>query len=119
MSLDTKFLEEQRHRLNDHKHGLLSELRSIGRPTAQDKENFVPIVDDIGTEEGEQAIEAEQLEISSSVEPALEDDLRDVDDALQKIEDGDYGICEDCGREIPRERLLALPQARLCMDCQE
>lgn len=40
-----------------------------------------------------------------------------VEDALQRIEDGTYGICEDCGKPIPIARLDALPYVTLCVEC--
>ena len=46
----------------------------------------------------------------------LEAMLRDVDRALQKIEEGTYGICDRCGRLIPEERLDARPWSVLCVE---
>jgi DnaK suppressor protein len=43
--------------------------------------------------------------------------LGDVDRALEKIEDGTYGICDRCGRLIPEERLDARPWSVRCVDC--
>ena len=45
--------------------------------------------------------------------------LYELEDALKKIEDGTFGICEDCKSLITRVRLKAVPQARLCVKCQE
>lgn len=45
--------------------------------------------------------------------------LYELDDALKKIEDGTFGICEGCKSLISRTRLKAIPQARLCLKCQE
>ena len=45
--------------------------------------------------------------------------LYELNDALKRIEDGTFGICEDCKRLIAKVRLKALPQARLCVKCQE
>lgn len=42
--------------------------------------------------------------------------LREIDDALQRIEDGIYGICEGTGKPIPKARLKAQPWARYCVD---
>lgn len=44
--------------------------------------------------------------------------VRDIRIALAKIEDGSYGICEECEEEIAPRRLAAVPTARLCVDCQ-
>ena len=43
--------------------------------------------------------------------------LKQIDEALAKIENGTYGICEECGEEIPVARLKILPFAKLCIDC--
>ena len=45
--------------------------------------------------------------------------LTHVDDALKRIENGTYGICESCEEEIDRERLAAMPFTKLCLSCQE
>jgi len=44
--------------------------------------------------------------------------LYELDDALKRIEEGNYGICHDCGCPIAKTRLKAVPQARLCIKCQ-
>lgn len=46
------------------------------------------------------------------------DVLEMVDEALQRLEDSEYGICLDCGAVIPRERLEAKPYARFCTKCK-
>lgn len=46
-------------------------------------------------------------------------ELRLIDEALDKIEEGTYGICEECGEQIERPRLKALPYAVLCLKCKE
>ena len=43
--------------------------------------------------------------------------LADVDDALARVEAGEYGMCATCGRPIAPERLAARPSARTCMAC--
>lgn len=43
--------------------------------------------------------------------------LRRIEEALDRIENGRYGICLRCGREIPAERLKAIPETALCVDC--
>jgi DnaK suppressor protein len=43
----------------------------------------------------------------------------ELDDATKRIEDGTFGICEDCKSLIVKSRLKAIPYARLCLKCQE
>ena len=45
--------------------------------------------------------------------------MYNIDEAVRKIGEGTYGICEECGEEISEKRLLVLPTATLCVDCQE
>jgi DnaK suppressor protein len=45
--------------------------------------------------------------------------IEQITDALHRIAEGSYGVCEKCGRSIPAERLAVLPHARFCVPCQE
>lgn len=45
--------------------------------------------------------------------------LQQVDVALQRLENGEYGICEECEGEIASPRLVAMPFSRLCVTCQD
>ena len=44
--------------------------------------------------------------------------LREIDEALKRIEDSTYGFCEDCGKRITPNRLKVMPFARLCILCK-
>jgi DnaK suppressor protein len=45
--------------------------------------------------------------------------VKEIQDALERVKLGEYGICEDCGEPIPEQRLRLFPAARLCVRCQE
>jgi DnaK suppressor protein len=45
--------------------------------------------------------------------------LNSIDEALERIEDGDYGKCARCGEALPEKRLEAVPWARHCIRCQD
>lgn len=45
--------------------------------------------------------------------------LTQIDAALERLDEGEYGECEECGEEISDKRLEAVPWAILCLDCQE
>lgn len=47
-----------------------------------------------------------------------QDELRAIDEALTRIEEGTYGLCETCSKVIPAERLRIVPYARLCITCK-
>lgn len=45
--------------------------------------------------------------------------LNQIDEALDRIEDGSYGLCEECDIKIPKPRLKVMPFAKYCVECQE
>jgi RNA polymerase-binding protein DksA len=55
-------------------------------------------------------------EIDYTLTENSEQVLSEIDDALKRVEDGTYGTCTVCGREIGEERLEAYPWASLCID---
>jgi len=59
------------------------------------------------------------LEHGMALQVHEEYNIKEIDDALRRIEDGSYGKCEFCGKEIGEERLEIVPAARLCVECQE
>jgi RNA polymerase-binding protein DksA len=64
------------------------------------------------------ATETYDRELDYTLEENSEHVLAEIDAALLRIEEGRYGICSNCGKQIPTERLEALPWATLCIDCQ-
>ena len=61
---------------------------------------------------------SERANVLSLVE-GLRNRLQDVRSALGRLERGVYGKCERCGKDIPPERLEAVPTARLCISCAQ
>jgi DnaK suppressor protein len=69
------------------------------------------------------AVESSEADIQDDIEFALiqmkSETLNRVNDALARLEQGDYGNCFECGEEIAEKRLRALPFAVRCKDCEE
>jgi DnaK suppressor protein len=101
-------LERERKRLN----GELEQLKSTVRPADERREGSP-----FGKRE-EEATESFELERRLTLEKRLRDQLAGVERALNKFEDGTYGLCDNCGKPINPERLEALPQATLCLECK-
>jgi DnaK suppressor protein len=57
-------------------------------------------------------------ELDEGLEEGAQQTLAEIEAALQRIEDGSYGVCEICGEPIGAQRLSAIPWARLCIDDQ-
>ncbi len=67
---------------------------------------------DLGTDSFEQDITLGLMENES-------DELHEIEEALDRIKDGSFGLCENCKKKIPRERLKAIPYTRLCVNCKK
>lgn len=65
----------------------------------------------------DQAIELEDDEVLEGVGRAGQREMRQLEEALKRIETGIYGVCAQCGEEISEARLDAVPFALLCRDC--
>jgi len=84
----------------------------LGNPMEQGETSSLPTHQaDLGTETFEQ-----DKTIGMAERTALE--IQAIDDALERIESGTYGICEQCRKRIQPERLHALPSAVRCTRCQ-
>ncbi|MGQ9576651.1 MAG: TraR/DksA family transcriptional regulator [Thermoguttaceae bacterium] len=64
------------------------------------------------------ALDSVQDEISSQLAEVESRELARIENALERMREGQYGICEVCGHNIPLARLNALPYATLCIKCQ-
>lgn len=67
----------------------------------------------------EEADEVEEYSSLLPIERTLETKLKNINDALKKINEGSYGKCEICGEIISEERLNVIPEAKTCGDCNK
>lgn len=106
MSSTPPVIDQARAQLEREQADLRRQLSELGRGREGYDSNFADS-SQVTAERGE----AEALAVK------LEEALAEVDNALEKIEAGSYGVCEECGKEIAPARLEAKPEARLCIDC--
>jgi RNA polymerase-binding transcription factor DksA len=79
-------------------------------------------IDTTSATHGQGETEHTAIDIERRVNDVLEATTRDALDeiswALERMDEGGYGLCQDCGSPIPGERLVAVPAARFCVRCQ-
>jgi len=115
---------ESRTRYSDLKQ-MLDERRSEIQAEVQGKMRDVRAEGTWGGKNNEvlDAVESAEADIQEDIEFALvqmkSETLNKINDALIRLEQGDYGNCFDCGEEIAEKRLRALPFAVRCKDCEE
>jgi DnaK suppressor protein len=114
--LDQEFIARQKKRLQD----LKSELERV-RGGLQEDERFRAEEEEDFTEHdsGDMSQSLFTREVDATVERQVERRLAHVERALQKIEDGTYGLSDDSGEPIPRGRLEAVPEAIRTVEEQE
>ena len=113
-----KFLEGQLAELERERANYLRQAESLQAEADSLTEDREPGDVQFDEESGEGdtlAVERERdLALSAQARAAIEQ----IDVAVEKIHDGTYGRCENCGTAIPKERLKALPYAALCVKCK-
>ena len=114
-------METQKHRLLQEKEKVEKKLKEIAFKVPGYKEEWEAVARISSLEgaiaEDEKADRIEELQTRHETEHLLEERLRRIKRSLDKIERGDYGICERCREPISRERLKIEPEAELCQKC--
>lgn len=118
MTADTKTTDEMRALLMQEQQKIEANLSRIAKPTDKKEGDYETSFDDLGQTKEDNATEVELYSDNLPIEIALEKKLKDVMDALEKIESGKYGFCERCGKEIAMERLRVNHSARTCTQCK-
>ena len=119
MALSVKFLSDIKEKLLAEKERLEVELAKIGKPSGKDDADFKTAWEDYGDKEDENAAEVAAYSDSLGLEATFEPELREVVEALMRLDEGTWGTCKSCGVEIGEQRLSVRPQAVLCIACQE
>jgi DnaK suppressor protein len=112
MTLD---LDAARTRLEQERERLLGAIDVVNHPVSLEDETGDL---SIGRDDhiADSATETFMRELDEGLEENAEHLLEEVEAALRRIDDGSYGTCRACGRQIPEERLEAVPWATLCID---
>lgn len=100
-----------RRRLETERESLLEELKITALVAGRREGSLYG-------EQGELATEIVEVEKGLILEKHVRDQLAEVEHALDKFDQGTYGLCEICGQPIEPARLEALPHANLCLSCK-
>jgi RNA polymerase-binding transcription factor DksA len=108
-----RILDAERDRLEDVRAGFEAErLRDESEDESQSE------LSHLAQHQADVASETFEREKDFSILEQVEAELTDVQRALQRLDDGTYGLCDACHEPIPDERLEAQPAARFCMSHQ-
>lgn len=115
MAINDTLREEMKAKLLEEKSRLENELSRFATKT-EVVGDYETRHEEIGRDEDENATETEMYVDNIALEETLEKELGEVVQALSRIEDGTYGICHVCGKDIEEGRLKAYPAADDCME---
>ncbi len=108
--MDAEKREQYRQLLLDEMRGLLSEADKTVHEMADDASHF-PDPTDRATQESDRTFELRIRDRERKL-------VNKIKEALERLDDGTFGICEECGEEIGEARLKARPVTTLCINCK-
>jgi DnaK suppressor protein len=113
--------EEKQDRFGDIRKKLLAMRRDLVREAKTEIGQILNEGDKYSgaSDDGDLADVALRDEIEGTKSARHRSRLRDIEEALRRIEEGTYGVCSECEEEIPIGRLNVVPFALLCVPCQE
>jgi DnaK suppressor protein len=104
-------LEARKTEIENDVSYMAEEIQQMGE--FQDNENA-----GLGNHMAEDGASVQETERLVALTDDFQDLLAQIDDALERMDEGTYGICERCGKPIPEERLEAFPYVRYDVNCQ-
>ena len=108
--LNAQELEVYKRRLEAERERLMREIEGDSQPHNQGN--------DVTRSGEEEADEAEEFSNQLAVAQTLRDEVNEIDQALERIRKGNYGMCAKCDMEIPKPILNIAPESILCEKCK-
>jgi len=101
------------------KRRLLSERERVEESLRRNTQHALSEIDDSTRDTGDLASASHDKGVLYRLQESDSKRLRLINEVLSRIDDDGYGICEQCGQEIGKTRLEAIPWATSCLTCQE
>lgn len=112
-------LNEFKDILENKKRSVETQLQTFARKNEDIDNDYQTVFEQIGDSQEENADEVTAYEERLAIEHELESNLQEIDEALERIKHGTYGICANCKKPISLARLQAVPEATLCIECED
>jgi DnaK suppressor protein len=106
------------NKLRHFREQLTGELRRRTERVREDQANALSAIDDSVKDTGDMSVQDVNQETALRMGERESQMVADIDQALLRIEEGTYGVCQRCGKTIDERRLEAVPTARYDAECQ-
>ena len=108
-------LEHFEQILLDRRKSLLGDAQALERGEAESAGNHSKL----SSHFAELGTDFSSYDVSLACRESVTGEIQEIDDALDLVREGSFGICDMCGQHISSERLEAIPYARLCLPCKK
>ncbi|MGB9129441.1 MAG: TraR/DksA family transcriptional regulator [Thiobacillus sp.] len=116
-ALSPSQLDQLAKKLNEKYQTLLREVRSELENSGN--QHRIDLLNNEPGDSGDESMANALADFNLTILDRHIDDMRDIEAALQRIKNGEYGVCTDCGVDVAFARLQAYPTAKRCIVCQE
>ena len=103
-------MDEIKQLLQEEKAELLVDIREKHAQNFQTRHDIGDAID--------YSVEEQERELDLLLQDRERTKIDKIDEALKRMESGDYGYCDECGEDISKKRLMVMPLARMCVKCQ-
>jgi len=118
MPLSREQLKQFRQLLITERVKLASEIKSIAQEASKSPREASGDLSAYTIHMADMAADTYERELSMNIVSSEQEILYQIDDALKRLDDGSFGICQQCNQPITMSRLKAVPYASLCINCQ-
>ena len=118
MAITKEHIKQFRQQLIAERAKLASEIRSIAQETSKSPREASGDLSAYTLHMADMAADTYERELSMNIVSSEQELLYQIDDALKRLDDGSFGLCQQCSQPITMSRLKAVPYASLCIGCQ-
>ena len=118
MALTKQQLKEFRQLLITERAKFAGEIRAIAHEAAQNPREASGDLSAYTVHMADMAADTYERELSTNLVSSEQEVLYQIDDALKRIDEGGFGVCQQCNKPITMSRLKAVPYAPMCIRCQ-
>ena len=118
MALTKQQLKHFRQFLITERAKFVDEIKSIAEETSKSPREASGDLSAYTVHMADMAADTYERELSMNIVSSEQEVLYQIDDALKRLDDGSFGICQQCNTPISMSRLKAVPYASMCISCQ-
>lgn len=118
MALNKDQMKQFRQLLITERAKLAGEIKNIAQETSKSPREASGDLSAYTVHMADMAADTYERELSMNIVSSEQQILYQIDDALKRLDDGSYGVCQQCNQPITMSRLKAVPYASHCIECQ-